>query len=64
LKICLSQELLDNDELSPVKVVRPANMIDQFLTEAKRVSLMSISIVEEHIEAWESVAEDEEENVS
>ncbi|KAJ5838928.1 uncharacterized protein N7525_004116 [Penicillium rubens] len=37
-KICLSQELLDNDELSPVKVVRPANMIDQFLTEAKRVS--------------------------
>jgi hypothetical protein len=34
-------------------------MIDQY-TQA----LMSISIVEEHIEAWESVAEDEEENVS
>jgi hypothetical protein len=37
-KICLSQELLDSDELSPVTVVSPAKMIDQFLAEAKRVS--------------------------
>ncbi|KAJ5607181.1 hypothetical protein N7537_003800 [Penicillium hordei] len=37
-KICLSQELLDSDELSPVTVVRPARMIDQFLIEARRAS--------------------------
>ncbi|KAJ5181120.1 hypothetical protein N7491_000675 [Penicillium cf. griseofulvum] len=37
-KICLSQELLDSDELSPVTVVSPARMIDQFLIEARRAS--------------------------
>ena len=37
-KICLSQELLDSDELSPVTVVNPARMIDQFLIEARRAS--------------------------
>ncbi|KAJ9491303.1 hypothetical protein VN97_g1945 [Penicillium thymicola] len=37
-KICLSQELLDSDELSPVTVVSPERMIDQFLIEAKKAS--------------------------
>ncbi|KAJ5405255.1 hypothetical protein N7465_006539 [Penicillium sp. CMV-2018d] len=37
-KICLSQELLDSDELSPVTVVSPARMIDQFLIKARRAS--------------------------
>ncbi|KAJ5959520.1 uncharacterized protein N7479_006670 [Penicillium vulpinum] len=37
-KICLSQELLDSDELSPVTVVSSAKMIDRFLMEAKRAS--------------------------
>ncbi|KAJ5515633.1 hypothetical protein N7527_007193 [Penicillium freii] len=37
-KICLSQELLDSDELSPVIVVSPATMIDQFRIEARRAS--------------------------
>lgn len=37
-KICLSQERLDSDELSPVTVVSPGGMIDQFLIEARRAS--------------------------
>ncbi|KUM59627.1 hypothetical protein ACN42_g7508 [Penicillium freii] len=36
--ICLSQELLGSDELSPVIVVSPATMIDQFRIEARRAS--------------------------
>lgn len=38
-KICLSQELLDSDELSPVTVVSPARMIDQFLIKARRANV-------------------------
>ncbi|KAJ5956011.1 hypothetical protein N7501_010290 [Penicillium viridicatum] len=37
-KICLSQELLDSDELSPATVVSPGRMIDQFLIKARRAS--------------------------
>ncbi|KXG48187.1 uncharacterized protein PGRI_020570 [Penicillium griseofulvum] len=37
-RICLSQELIDNNEFSPVTVVNPAIMIDQFLIEAKEAS--------------------------
>lgn len=38
-KIGLSQELLDSDELSPVTVVSPARMIDQFLIKARRANV-------------------------
>ncbi|KAJ5513314.1 hypothetical protein N7463_002866 [Penicillium fimorum] len=37
-KICLDRELLDQGRLTPVTVVRPADMIDRFLVEVKRAS--------------------------
>lgn len=37
-KVCLSQELLDNKQLTDVTLVKPTQMIDRFLAEAKAAS--------------------------
>jgi hypothetical protein len=37
-KVCLSQELLDNNRLTDVTLVKPRQMIERFLTEAKAAS--------------------------
>ncbi|KAJ6051949.1 hypothetical protein N7460_002483, partial [Penicillium canescens] len=43
-KECLSHELLDKGELTPVTVVRSAHMIDQFLGKASRASELAKKI--------------------